>query len=417
MNYRFYVQKMLIGIGFVMLLSACTQHAKVPVGVVFDEFVFRSGDNGDNWCVTWGQDNMLYTSQCDGRGWLRPDGSQHDFMNNRIWKIAGGPDSASFKPLWIKNAPDYSRTAQQAVYGPIDSIDSPHRFPPQNRLDVWNWYAYGIVSINGNIYQFISHCGEKHGFGWFNGSQLIWRPKGEKKWLRWNGSDANSNDKWFVNHRYNQLFFFNEPDLAFSWITVAQFGKDYEENKDGYVYLYSPEGKEKSNHLNMARVKKEDILNRGKWEFFVKINKEGDAQWTSDIHQRGLVHEFPGGWGFYSWSPSVVWNKALGVFIMAVAGTQAPGTGGVLEDYMHYKTGALSFLWAENPWGPWTEFYWNDDWHADDPENRLYLPQLSPKWISEDGKEMYMIFSDAGHDFGDNYRWNMQKIHLVLEGD
>lgn len=396
------------------LLSMCTQKKEIPVGVEFDPYVFRSGDNGDNWCVTWANDDLLYTSQCDGRGWLDDNGEQRDFMNNRVWKISGGPNAASFNPIWIEEAPDYSRTTQEHVYGPIDSSDSRIQFPPQHKLDVWNWYPYGIVSIDGNIYQFMSHCGEKHGFGWFDGTQLIWRPKGKDNWLRWNGSDANSNDKWFINQRYNQLFFFNEPDLAFSFITVAQYGKDYSENKDGYVYLYSPEGKEKSNRLNMVRVKKEDILNRDQWEFFENRNEDGSASWVSDINKRGLVHEFPKDWGFYSWSPSVVWNKSLGVFVMAVAGTQAPGTGGVLEDYMHYKTGALSFLWAENPWGPWTEFYWNDDWYADDPENRLYLPQLSPKWISEDGTEMYMIFSDAGRDFSERYLWNMQKIHLVL---
>lgn len=49
--------------------------------------------------------------------------------------------------------------------------------------------------------------------------------------------------------------FFNEPEYTFSFISVAQFCRDYQENKDGYVYLYSPEGKLKS-----ARVKKEDLL-------------------------------------------------------------------------------------------------------------------------------------------------------------
>ena len=405
---------LLLSIG---LFSACN-HKPKPVDITFQPQVFRSADNGDNWCVTWAKDNLLYTSQCDGRGWSNKNGSSGDFMNNKIWKIDGGPDSASFNPQWIYEAPDYSRTAQQVIYGPIFSPDSTNRFPPQNKLDTWNWYSYGIISVDGSIYQFISHCAERKGFGWFDGTQIIHRPKGKKQWLRWNGTIANNNDKWLLNEGDNELFFFNEPDLAFSFITVAQYGKDYQLNKDGYLYFYSPEGKEKSNQLNMARVKKENILQREKWEFFQNLNENGSANWTNKIENRGLVHKFPEGWGFYSWSPSVIWNEQLGVFLMACAGTQPPGSGGVLENYMHYKTGGLMFLWADNPWGPWNQFYWNENWNAGDSVNRLYLPQLSPKWISKDGKDIFMIFSDAGRDFGKkNYRWNMQKIHVVMDGD
>ena len=396
-------------------LTMCNQQKEMPVDVEFDSYILRSGDNGDNWCVTWGQDGDLYTSQCDGRGWLRPDGTQRDFMNNRVWQIKGGPDSVSFTPIYLDDAPDYSRTSQQDIYGPIESPDSTTEFPPQHKLDVWNWYPYGIVSIDGNIYQYISHCGEKSGFGWFDGAQLIWRSNGKIEWQRWNGTDADDHEKWLVNEGGNKMFFNNEPDLAFSFITIAQFGQDYSLNKDGYVYLYSPTGKEKSNLLNMARVKKESILNKSEYEFFVKTNDKGLAEWTKDINQRGIVHTFPSDWGFYSWSPSVVWNPGIEKFIMAVAGTQKPGTGGVLEDYMHYESGSLMFLSADNPWGPWKQFYQNMDWVADDIENRLYLPQLSPKWISKDGKEMYMIFSDAGRDFGDRYLWNMQKISIVMK--
>jgi len=187
--------------------------------------------------------------------------------------------------------------------------------------------------------------------------------------------EKNDDDKWLLNEGGNQLFFYNEPDLAFSFITIAQFGQDYKENKDGYIYLYSPSGKYKSHILNMARVKKEDILAREKWEFFVKINKKGNPEWISgDIEKRGVVHSFPSGWGFYSWSPSVIWNEKLGLFIMACAGTQKPGTGGVLESYMHYEPAGLMMLWAENPWGPWNQFFWDETWDVGDPDD---VPRLS----------------------------------------
>ena len=188
-------------------------------------------------------------------------------------------------------------------------------FPGKNKLarKTWTWYAYGIVSIDGNLYQFISHTGVKiGGFGWFDGVQLIWRPKGERSWKRWNGTSAHDKNRWLVSRGGNQLLFHNEPNHAFSFISVVQYGQDYRENKDGYVYLYSPSGRKEAHRLNLARVKKEHILDRTQWEFFVRHTGNDGAEWAmNDIDKRGDVHLFPEGWGFYSWLPSVIWNKKL----------------------------------------------------------------------------------------------------------
>ncbi len=399
-----------------LLITGCWQQTiKKPISLKFIGKPMLTGDRGDNWCVTWGADGMLYTAQCDGRGWVDEQNQIRAFRNHQLWQIAGGPDSASFKATPVSGYPDYTRIAQSEIYGPIDSTDSYGSFPPKPRRDTWTWYGYGVVSIDGDFYQFISHCAEKSGFGWFDGSQLIYRKKGEKNWLRWNGTDASDSNRWHLNQGGNQLLFFNEPSQAFSFITIAQYGKDYQLNKDGYVYLYSPEGKENAHTINMARVKKEDIIDRNLWEFFNGKDENRQPVWSKNITDRGAVHTFPAGWGFYSWSPSVVYNKQLNLFVMAVAGTQKPETGGVLAKFMHNEPAALKMLWAENPWGPWTEFYTDEVWNIGDSLNRTYLPQISPKWISEDGKKMYLVYSDAGRGFGKHYKWNMQQFELLFE--
>ena len=57
------------------------------------------------------------------------------------------------------------------------------QFVPNGKLrDGRKWYGYGLVSIEGNMYQFISHCGERYDWGWFDGTQLIWRLKGQEGW-------------------------------------------------------------------------------------------------------------------------------------------------------------------------------------------------------------------------------------------
>jgi len=126
--------------------------------------------------------------------------------------------------------------------------------------------------------------------------------------------------------------------------------------------------------------------------------------------------------GWYSWLPSVVFNPGLGLYIMVNGGTYAGrGLTSSDEDYydkwMHTKTGSLGFWYAENPWGPWQQFYYTDYWTADDPGNLTYQPKLSPKWISEDGREMVLIWSDAmkddeGKSHTVNYKWNQMAISL-----
>ena len=382
----------------------------VPVGVEFDPKIVRLGVTGDNWCQTWGAEGAIYTSMCDGVGWTPGDFYSPHAMNNAVYRIEGGPDPETFRASKLEGAPDYSRTALPAGYA-----DYMEEGRGRKWLEAWRWYAYGIVSIDGNLYQFISHPKEPNAFGWFDGCQLIWRPKGETSWKRWNGTDAGDEDRWFAGRGGNQLFFHNEPDYAFSFITIAQFGQDYRENTDGYVYLYAPNGPRKVHELNLARVRKQEMLDRSQYEYFVRRKEDGTAEWTKDIKARGAVHRFPEGWGWYSWSPSVVWNKDLGLFIMAAAGTQRPGTGDPLEKYMHYETGSLVMAWAEKPWGPWRQFHWDETWDNGDPKNRFYEAQLSPKWIFDEGRTMYLIFSDAGENYStDHYKWNMQKITLAL---
>jgi hypothetical protein len=86
---------------------------------------------------------------------------------------------------------------------------------------------------------------------------------------------------------------------------------------------------------------------------------------------------------------------------------------------MHSETGSLGFWYAAEPWGPWHEFYYADYWIVDSPANRTYQPKLSPKWISEDGKDMVLIWSDAmkdeqGRSHTINYKWNQMRLTLEL---
>ena len=86
---------------FLLLTISCQELKKNPIGVDVNSKVMRSGDNGDNWFMTIGEDGALYTAQCDGRGWYNKDGSLRDFKNHQVWQITGGPDSTSFHSKMI----------------------------------------------------------------------------------------------------------------------------------------------------------------------------------------------------------------------------------------------------------------------------------------------------------------------------
>ena len=87
---------------------------------------------------------------------------------------------------------------------------------------------------------------------------------------------------------------------------------------------------------------------------------------------------------------------------------------------MHTQTGSLGMWYSENPYGPWKQFYYTDYWTVDDPANLTYQPKLSPKWISDDGQKMTLIWSDAmrnanGFSHTVNYRWNQMEIDILIE--
>ena len=403
------------------LVPPLTVHAAgpiTPVGVEFDiSTLTRQGQLGDNWCQTWAADDSVITALDDGH-WF---GSGPALYHSRLYRLTG--DSDSFSVAEIDGYPRYTNPNGDG------------------------WFAYGVISVDGILYSLISKTqGRNWSTGPFRGMKLLRSYDSGATWFR---VDKNNQDRFLDGSNSNaariarelltddEMFFFEEfgrvgqgrAAYPFSYAAFVQNGRDNSASQDGYVYIYSPEGAS-SHQLLLARVLADRIGLRSAWEYFSGWDN-GVPQWSSNIEARQPNLLLPDKnsndeyFGWYSWLPSVVWNPGLQLYVMVNGGTYAgedfsQSNSDYYDVFMHTQTGSLGMWYSENPYGPWKQFYYTDYWTVDDPANLTYQPKLSPKWISDDGQKMTLIWSDAmrnanGFSHTVNYRWNQMEIDILIE--
>ena len=362
-----------------------------------DETIHRMGGRGDNWHTTWAADDKLYTAMCDGTGFTDVEGYTGMFYNSRVYAISGDPPNHSFEHL--PGFPDITKGP-----GPDD----------RNK-----YYGFGIIALDDCIYHYLTT--PNHPFTYddarFVGCKLIHSPDLGETWLNQDGS-AVVWEEWSERNRDNMIFF-EEPDEAFSLITVLQMGKNYEHNRDGYVYLYAPNGNLEGtmNQLAMCRAPKDSLLDRSSYEYFVSRNEDGSANWSGDIADRGPSHTFPSGYVNvkvhpYAWQPGVVYNAPLGVYMMSSWGMAVSDDGRWFDGPSY-----LGFWVADHPWGPWRQVHEDTSWTpAGDELATAYQPQISPRWIAEDGRSFWMVWTDFQRVEGGKrpyYDYNVQQVEIL----
>lgn len=362
-----------------------------------EETTLRLGGVGDNWHMTWAKDDRQYACLCDGTGF--PGMPQKNY-NSRLFGINGSPpDGVKFE--FLPGYPDLINESAEHVS---------------------RYYNFGVIALGDRIYQFLSTPNVPFNKPQprFAGAKLIYSEDLGKTWRNQDGSAPVVWENW-ADRSHKNMAFFEEPGDAFSLITVLQMGRDYEHNRDGYVYLYAPNGSTEGtmNQLVLCRVRKDKLLDRAAYEFFVSRSDDGAARWSADIAARGVVHTFPAGWVNrnvhpYSWHPSVVYYAPLGVYLMANWGMGTNETG----DWFT-KPSYLGFWTAPHPWGPWKQVHEETAWTpANDKGARAYQPQIAPKWIAADGKSFWLVWTDFQviKDARPYYAFNAQKVEVMTDG-
>jgi hypothetical protein len=402
MNRRFVTSA---GLVCALLVSAPVNSAEPTAARIkevrrLEDTVARLGGDGDNWHMTWTADDRVVAGLCDGSAQPWPD-VPHKLFNSRMISIRGIPPALEFS-----DTPGYP----ELLVGPT-------------REETCRYYGFGVIAIGDTVYQFLSTPDRPFDNNAphprFIGAKLIYSPDNGVTWHNQDGSTPVRWEPWDQRTKDNMAFL-REPNDAFSLLTCLQMGKAYEQNEDGFVYIYAPNGSTEGtmNELVMCRAPKERILDNREYEFFVKRQADGSAAWSKDVAARGVVHTFPKGWVNtkihpYSWHPSVVYNKPLGLYLMANWGM------GCTADGMWFgKPSYLGFWSAPHPWGPWTQIHEETEWTpARDNAARAYQPQIGPKWIAADGKSFWLVWTDFQF-IGSNrpyYSFNIQRVELVTE--
>lgn len=195
--------------------------------------IVRRARGSDNWPITWGDDDALYTAYGDGRGF-------EPFVEHKLSlglaKI--DRDARSFTALNLRSP---------TIEGRGD--------------DVKGKKASGLLMVDGMLYLLARNAGN---------SQLAWSADRGKTWT-------------WSDWRFT---------ASFGCPTFLNFGPDYARARDDFVYVYSHDGDSAyrpADRMVLARVDRRQIQRRDAYEFFAGLNADGKPTWKRNIDARGGV--------------------------------------------------------------------------------------------------------------------------------
>jgi hypothetical protein len=368
--------------------ASVPKHPRIKSLMRRDETILRLGGCGGAMGLTWAADDRQFVSMIDTAGFSE---DPKKIFHSRLYTASGTPPNPVFED--VPAYPDFLAKSPDDPTGPA------------------SYWAGSTLALDGSVYQLLITSNVPYmkpdgnfypGFDMTAGVKLIYSPDNGRTWHNQDGSSPATAEKWDERSRENMLIF-NEGTtfggLAFGGLTFLQMGRNYELNKDGYVYAYTSFGKGRTNELIVCRIPKARILDRLSYEFFSGMLSDGSAAWTRDSTARAVVHTFPrkevngrvlAGELPDGWDVSVTYNGPIGAYVMV-----AKGMGSTPERGWFSKPSYLGFWSAPTPWGPFSQFHEESAWTpGNDSAARAFSPIIAPKWISADGKSFWLVWAD-----------------------
>ncbi len=263
------------------------------------ETIIRKAKGGDNWPVTWADDDAIYTAYGDGWGF---EPKVETKLSLGLARVAGAADN--FKGTNLR-----SPTAEQKGQGAAGKK------------------ASGMLFVDAVLYMWVRNAGN---------SQLAWSANhgGTWKWSDWRFEDG------------------------FGCPTFLNFGRDYEGARDGFVYVYSQDSDsayEAADSMNLGRVPRGKITNRRAYEFFVRLDDSQNPVWTKDISKRGAVFVHEG----KCYRSSICYNPGIKRYLWWQVAGGRDGAGKKVDTRFE---GGFGVYDAPEPWGPWTTAFYTSKW-------------------------------------------------------
>lgn len=297
-----------------------------------DVLIMEGCISGDNWPIAWVSDNLQITAFCDGKGFTE----QAPDLSLGFARVFGDPPDF--------RAENFKSDADAPMGGGSKGIK-----------------ASDMIIVDGVLYMFVRNYKPPGSDDFTNARLAVSKNLG----VNWTWAD------WYFSD-------------TFGCPAFVQFGEDYQGARDDYVYIasqandsaygYSPD-------IVMARVKKGSVSERARYDFFAGLDESGKPLWSQDDTKRKPIFTDPKG----TQRIAITYNAALRRYILVSSHL----TG---KEATH--TAALGVFEAPEPWGPWSTVYYDDHWSVRDGQDcRTYHHRFPAKWISADGKTMWLLYS------------------------
>lgn len=261
----------------------------------------RAAEDGDNWPLTWGADDALYTTWGDGTGFVP---KVPEKLSCGFARITGGPD-------------DFTGT----------NLFSLNEQPGQGRNGLKGW---GILAVGKVLYLWFGHADKKGG-----AAQLAWSTNQARTWT-------------FADWSFPE----------FGLVGFVNFGPGYAGARDEFVYSYShdgPRADQPADRFIMMRAPKDRLTERAAWEFFTGRDALGEPTWSADVNRRAAVFENPD----QCLRSAITYNPGLRRYLWWQA---IPQPRGHRDRGDTRFTGGFAVYDAPEPWGPWTTAYHTEKW-------------------------------------------------------
>ncbi|MEZ6133399.1 MAG: DUF4185 domain-containing protein [Pirellulaceae bacterium] len=337
-------------------LVAPYERSSTIESITFDWSTHQSHAPGsDNWPVTWGDDNHLYTAWGDGGGFGGTN--QLGRVSLGVARIEGSAEGYRGFNIWGGHQPERGQAATFAGK------------------------SYGILAVDGVFYMWVG----------------LFRPN----------QDPFDEVRLAVSKDHGRTW--ELADWNFSKAdgvmlpTLLNFGCDYAGARDNFVYSYlirfrSQAGPDdyhdkvpwlqcqRPGTVDLARVEKSRILDRSAWEFFAGFDDSSTPNWVADLRKRQPVFEDANGVG---WNLSVSFNAPLQRYLLTTEHTET-------------HRGNIGIHDAPEPWGPWTTAHYSREFGKDHVTTNCFYWNFVNKWLSPDGQRFTMVFTGRK----ENDSWN-----------